>query len=272
MGTGRRRDAGRGARLALVAVLAAGALAAAPAASSHTSQNLSLYVYFGVAGDITVKLPDGTPLGVQSGAPTVIPAGYYSVVMLQPGCVSVSTFDLQGPGVNMINNLSTGEDVSQTVPVFLQPSSTYTWRNDANRSVVYTFVTSPDVVGTLPPNPLVKLPTKNPPNAPSGNSDVVGSAVAPFRGTLRGRVTAAGLPALSLQGRKVSTLRPGRYTIVVTDRSRVGGFELETGSHRPVTVTGRGFTGERSASVVLTAGGWTVLTGPGSRALKIRVA
>jgi hypothetical protein len=258
------------ARLALVTALAAGALVLAPVAWSHTSQNLSLYVYFGYTGDITVKLPDGSPLGVQNGAPTVIPAGYYSVVLLQPGCVSVSTFDLQGPGVNFANNLSTGEDVSQTVPVFLQPSSTYTWRNDANRSVVYTFVTSPDVVGTLPPNPLVKLPTKNPPNKPSGNSDVVGSGLVPFRGTLRGSVTAAGRPALSLKGREVSTLLPGRYTIVVTDRSHANGFALETGSRHIVTVTGTSFTGRRSASVDLTAGGWRVVGGRTPLELKVR--
>jgi hypothetical protein len=270
MGNRRRRDAARGARFALVAMLAVGAFAAVPVASSRSSQNLSLYVYFGNAGDITVKLPDGTPLGVQSGAPTVIPAGYYSVVMLQPGCVAVSTFDLQGPGVNLLDNLSTGEDVSQTVPVFLQPSSTYTWRNDANRAVTYTFATSSDVVGTPPPSALVALPTKSPRNAPSGNSDVVGSQVAQFQGTLRARVSTAGRLSLSLNGKSISTLRPGRYTIVVTDGSRVSGFVLKAGS-RSVTVTGGRFTGKRSTTVDLTAGGWTVLTRPGANTLEIHV-
>jgi hypothetical protein len=259
------------ARLALVAVLTAGALALVPVASSHRAQNLSMYVYFGISGDITVKLPDGSPLGVQSGAPPVIPAGYYSVVLLQPGCVSVSTFDLQGPGVNLANNLSTGEDVTQTVPVFLQPSSTYTWRNDANRAVVYTFATSPDVVGTLPPNPLVKLPTKNPPNAPSGNSDVVGSGIVPFRGTLRATLTSAGRLSLSLNGASISSLRHGRYRVVVVDRSGTRGLELQ-GPHHALTVTTVGFTGRRSASVNLTAGAWAVITRPGAEALKIRVA
>jgi hypothetical protein len=191
-------------------------------------------------------------------------------VLLQPGCVAVSTFDLQGPGVNLANNLSTGEDVTQTIPVFLQPSSTYTWRNDANRAAVYTFATGSEVVGTLPPNPLVKLPTKNPPNAPSGNSDIVGSQLVPFRGTLRGTLTASGKLSLSLNGKVISSLRHGRYKIVITDRSSKNGFALQ-GTHRALTVTSVGFTGRRSASVDLTAGRWSAVTRPGADALTIRV-
>ncbi len=96
--------------------------------------SLTLYVYFGYNNEISVRLADGTPVGTLNGTPTVIPAGYYTLSFQQPGCVQVPSFELQGPGVSVVDNLSGGEVTSATDPVNLQPSSTYTWRNDANRS------------------------------------------------------------------------------------------------------------------------------------------
>ena len=89
----------RSLRLGLAALLAAAALAAlalafAPGAGAVS---LSLDVSFSATGQISVTLPDGTPVGSTSGAPTVIPAGFYTVVLSAPGgCTELPYFDLEG--------------------------------------------------------------------------------------------------------------------------------------------------------------------------------
>ncbi len=171
----------RGSRLVLLAAcLAASLLVGAPAGQSRGSANLTLYVYFGYNNEISVRLADGTPVGTLNGTPTVIPAGYYTLSFQQPGCVQVPSFELQGPGVSVVDNLSGGEVTSATDPVNFQPSSTYTWRNDANRSLTYTFATSSAIVGTQPG--VVVHPALTSSNGASSNSDIVGSDVHSVQG------------------------------------------------------------------------------------------
>ena len=269
-----RADSHRGVshaiRLGVVIGLAAGVLAAAPGAQSRGSASLVLYVYFGYNNDISVKLADGTPIGTPSGAPTVIPSGNYTVALEQPGCVQVPSFELQGPGVNIISNLSGGEVTSATDPATLLPNSTYTWRNDANRSVVNTFVTSSTVVATPSPSPL-GVAASGGPNKPTTNTNIVGADVIPFRGTLTGTVTAAGKLTLAFKEERVATLRAGRYRIAVTDRSTTSGFMLETTTHRTLSISGTTFTGQRTGSVDLTAGRWLVMASRGKTAFSLIV-
>src|SRR5262245_60155275 len=68
----------------VVCLLAVGVLLA-PGAGARKDANLSLNVNYTAAGLVTVTLPDGTPVGSTSGAPTVIPAGYYSLNLSGPG-------------------------------------------------------------------------------------------------------------------------------------------------------------------------------------------
>jgi hypothetical protein len=66
--------------LSTVAAVAAGVvLVLAPAANAGRHATLSLTVTFTANGVVTVTLPDGTPVGSTGGAPTVIPAGYYTL-------------------------------------------------------------------------------------------------------------------------------------------------------------------------------------------------
>jgi hypothetical protein len=245
----------RGSQLALLAVLlGASLLVVAPAGQSRESVSLTLYVYFGYNNEISVRLADGTPVGTPNGTPTVIPAGYYTLSFEQPGCVQVPSFELQGPGVSVVNNLSGGEVTSATAPVNFQPSSTYTWRDDANRSVVYTFATSSSVVGTQS-GAVVHQPVSSA-NGDSSNSDIVGSAVKPLRGTLIGSVTESGKLSLAFQGKSVSHLAAGRYRFSLTDKSTTAGFVLAH-AHHTLSLTGMAFTGKHTGSIDLTAGTWT---------------
>jgi hypothetical protein len=65
-------------------------------------------------------------------------------------------------------------------------------------------------------------------------------------------------PGLSITvtkaGKKVTRLRPGRYTITVSDRSAAHDFFLTGPGIRNRRITGLGFTGRRSATVTLRRG------------------
>ena len=247
----------------------AGLFALAPSAQGRTAANLNLYVNFFPNGTISVTLADGTPVGSTSGTPTVIPAGFYSLVYSGPGgCSSLPVFHLTGPGTNVVANMLEGEATKATANANFLPTSTYTWSDDAFPSVVHSFSTSADVVGTPPAQS-----TTAPSAASAGvtSQDVVGSAIIPTRGKLAGALSAAGRLTLAFKGKSVGSLQAGRYTITVSDQSSSAGFALQKLRHTPVRVTGIGFIGSRSASVDLTPGTWVFAPSPGKRAYLVTV-
>jgi hypothetical protein len=254
--------------LAVIALsaLGAGLLAPAPAAQARGQANPSLEVSFASSGAISLTLPDGTPVGTASGAPTVIPAGFYTVVLSGPGgCNELPYFALDGPGVHIFDNMDLGE-VTATDNADLLPNSTYTWRDDGvNPAVVYTFVTSATVEGA-PPAPA----GSGAPPIPAGtrittsSQDLVGSAIVHARGTLVGTVGASGRLSLVYRGRGLSSLSSGRYVVSVTGRSASSGFLLGNAKHDVVRLTGAAFVGKHSFSVDLTAGQWFYSQGRGS--------
>jgi hypothetical protein len=251
-------------------VFVAGLLTLPPAAQGRSAANLSLKVTFVINGTITVTLGDGTPVGTTSGAPTVIPAGIYTLELSGPGgCAYLPFFELKGPGQEIMEDLTAGElDYTSRIVNFL-PSSTYTWRNSATPGVLHTFRTSPDVVGTAPPS---VLPSTGEHSTTVSNQDVVGSTRVPFRGTLTSAVTAAGRLTLAYKGKSVTKLKAGRYTIAVTDRSSSNGFMLKKkGQRAVVSVSGIAVVGKRSTSVRLTAGHWFVMARVGKKTYSIVV-
>ena len=257
-------------------MIAAGALVAATmlvpaAAHARTAANPAITVKFSLTGTITVTGPDGNPLGVTSGAPPVIPAGYYTVNLVGPGgCANIPYFELKGPGENIANNLTEGELDNDVVNAFLQPNSTYTWRNRDVPGNVFTFQTSSQVVGSPPPQAGPGgLASSN--HTTVSSTDLAGSAVLPFRGTLTGAVSAAGRLTLAFKGRSITALKAGRYTITVVDKSSTSGFFVQKTTH-PVTVTGAAFVGKKSASVRLTTGRWFFMPALGKQSFAINVS
>ena len=120
---------------------------------------------------------------------------------------------LAGPGVNLVTNMSYGEEPSESwVETFL-PSSTYTYRDDNRPGAVYTFqTTSTALVGTQGSGqaPLTSTtPQASSKTGKANSTDVVGSGVATVRGTLLGTVSAAGKLSLTSGGKTVSTLKAG---------------------------------------------------------------
>jgi hypothetical protein len=271
--TRRPRAGGPKRRVVATAIVAAAALAAvllAPSAGARTAANLSIDVSFFTNGTITVTLPSGSPVGTTAGSPTVIPAGYYAVLESGPGgCTSLPHFVLTGPGENIVDNLTEGEVTNFQYNAYFQPNSTYTWKDDANPGVVYTFATSGDIQGSAPAVPGhagIQAST----HGTAQSQDVLGSAVATSRGTLAGAVSASGALTLSFKGKPAATLAAGKYTLKVTDASKKSGFMLVKAKQK-VTVTGMAYVGKRTATVTLTAGRWSLETAPGGNATAITV-
>jgi hypothetical protein len=228
---------------------------------------LTLNVTFFANDTIAVTLADGTVVGSTSGAPTVIPAGYYTVQISGPMGLpnGLPYFQLTGPGVDLLSNLNEGGLDSWRDQVTLATSSTYTWTDDAIPGVVHTFVTS-SVVGGAAPTQAVS-PNKG---APTQGQDIVGSAVVPTRGTLTATVSKAGRPTVLLAGAPAGNLLAGTYRIAVTDRSPRAGLAVAKPGLTARNLTGVRFVGKRSVSLRLTPGRWTFTTGSGRESVVVR--
>ena len=219
-------------------------------------------VVFNANSTLTVTL-NGAQLGTSSGAPTVIPPGTYNMSLTDTALVSDVEFHLQGPGVNLISNMSYGEQISEVWVEVFAASSTYTWKDDFKPATVWTFVTSNAAsVGT--PNSgsagassgKSSTPISSGKTGKSSSTDVVGSAIVPFRGNLVGTVTASGAVSLKLSGKPVGNLKAGKYTFSIADGSKKAGFNLQQIKNSPITITTSAFTGKKRKTLTLKAGQW----------------
>src|SRR5580765_1954963 len=106
--TGPRVSWRRGARIFLVALVAA---VAGWAVSAALADPPVMYVVFRADHTFFAYLADGTPVGTTSGAPTVIPAGTYKLILDDTSETDMD-FDLAGPGVKLVTNMSHAEEGS----------------------------------------------------------------------------------------------------------------------------------------------------------------
>jgi hypothetical protein len=252
--------------------LIAGLLIVAPAAQSERAATPSLIVTFTATGAVSVALPSGAAVGSTSGAPTVIPAGYYTLVMNGPGeCINLPLFELKGPGVDIQDDMLGGETDTHALYANFLPNSTYTWHIDRNQSVVYTFKASTDSVGGAVATGSGSSSTSSGKTPKPTSQDITGSAVLPFRGTLTGGVSAAGTLTLAYKGKSVTSLKAGKYTIAVTDKSSSNGFMVEKVNHAATSVTGLAFVGKHTSTVQLTTGRWLFIPRTGKTSYSIAV-
>jgi hypothetical protein len=234
---------GAAAVAAALALLAAGVARADPPV---------LYVAWHPDRSLSAMLVDGTPVGSTSGSGTAIPAGTYKIQIDNSANVDI-VFDLAGPGVKLVDSLSNGEELAAAYTETFQPNSTYTFRDDNHPSVVWTFQTSTATVGVSSGQ---TTPTTTAPTGTQSSNDVVGSAIPPLRGAVRGTVGARGAVQLTFRGRPLPQLRAGRYRFTVTDASPDRGLELQRLHLRPQALTGTSFVGTRTVTLDLGPGRW----------------
>lgn len=253
-------------RLLTSAVVIVGALMLGPPAQAARTAAPTLVVNFTPTGVVSVTLPSGTPVGTTSGTPTTIPPGNYTLVLNGPGnCTPEPLFELKGPGVDLDSDMLGSEVNTYELYETFQPNATYTWHTDWNQSIVYTFTASGAFAGSTPA--ASGTSSSSAASSTPTSIGIVGSESVPFRGKLAAAVSATGKLTVTFGGRRVTSLKAGRYTLAVTDRSRTNGLVLQHTTHKAMTVAGTAFVGTRTVSVDLTAGRWLFMPRVGKTAL-----
>lgn len=242
-----------------------------PTAPAARTVSLSLYVSFFSNGSITMTSPDGSAVGTTSGSPTIVPAGYYTLVFSGPGgCTLLPNFRLSGPGANVITSLTEAQGQKNPTGIDLLPSSTYTWASDAVPGVVHTFATSAQVEGS-PPTAGTSSGTYSSSGKHVTSQDIVGSAVTPSRGKLDVTLSAAGKLALTYHGKSVRHLQAGKYMVVVIDSSPSKGLTVQKLESSLRSLSVPAFTGRRTTPVTLTSGRWLFADGGGAKPIAVVV-
>lgn len=92
----------------------------------------------------------------------------------------------------------------------------------------------------------------------------VSAAARPAATTLKGTVGPGFTISLTMNGKKVTKLAAGSYTIVVSDKAAIHNFviEEEKGGTFEKAITSVPFTGTKTATVKLTPGSWKVYCKP----------
>jgi len=234
------------------------------AADSTAADAPALYITFRPGPQrITVALANGTPVGTTSGAPTVIAPGLYNLFLDDSAAVEGPEFDLRGPGVNFVESMFYGEIPSASYTATFEPSSTYTWRNNEQPNVVFTFVTASSGGVTGPGGAGGTGSSTSKTGKPS--VDIVGSDIVPFRGALDAIVYKSGKLALTRNGKRVTYVKTGRYTFSVDDESSKYGFNLQVLRGKARTITGVAYVGSHDVTIALKPGRWFFFTPPRAR-------
>jgi hypothetical protein len=258
-------------RVQLALLIGATAFALSAPGSQAASPS-PLYVTYNANGNLSVSVAGGAALSSSS----AIPPGPYWVTFNNVSSSGgiVHKWHLSGPGVDLSSpgvdlsafaavDLGCNSSVEQYLEI-LQPSSIYTVQDDL-RPAIQPVVFRTSATGSSTSGQAGGSSPAGKSGSNVTNSDIVGSGLLPYRGSLAAAVSAAGKLSLTRGSRPVSStsLKAGRYTITVADGSAKVGFTLKKvePSTWTVVLTKAAFVGRRSIKVQLGAGRWTFFSG-----------
>ena len=217
---------------------------------SHAAVSQTIYAWFDVDGNLQFRYVDNSSVG------STVPPGTYQIVLNNNTADDYAVdhkFHIFGPGVDFTDPNGT---VQTTFSVTFQNGGAYTVQDDLDPADhKLTFVASSSA-------PASSGTTSTPASTPvSGStkptsSDIVGSEVVPFRGSLDAIVYAGGKLSLTRFGKVVSSLKAGRYTFSVDDESTSAGFVVQALHKQAVTVTSGRFKGNEDVTLTLKPGRW----------------
>jgi len=217
--------------------------------ASHAAWSQTLYAYFDVDGGLQFRYADSSNVG------STIPPGTYTINLNNNGADDLGIdhiFHIFGPGVDY---KSASVDTQATFTATFQAGATYTIQDDLDPKDIHQTI----LATTAPPASPAASTTKSTPTSGSTkptSSDIVGSEVVPFRGSLDAIVYAGGKLSLTRFGKVVSSLKTGRYTFSVDDESRSAGFIVQALHRKAVTVTSGRFKGNQDVTLTLKPGRW----------------
>ena len=165
-------------------------------------------------------------------------------------------FHLTGPGMNLSSDLLPCENPRELQEMTFRPSSTYTYEDSRHPELGRVVFSTSGEGSSSETSSGASGPSTGKSTGSVSNSSAIGTGIVPFRGTLLGTVGAAGKLTLSHKGKRVSSLKPGRYKIAVDDRTPKGGFTIRRPNRKTVTVTGSSFVGKHTVTLQLKAGEW----------------
>ena len=216
---------------------------------SNAAVSQTIYAWFDVDGNLNVRYVDNSNVG------STIPPGTYQIILNNNTADDYAVdhkFHLFGPGINYTPPAGA---VQTTFSVTFQAGGTYTVQDDLDPADHHL-----TIVATNAP-PATSTGSTSTTTTPSGStkptsSDIVGSEAVPFRGSLDGIVFGNGALTLSRLGKKVSSLRAGRYTFFVDDESKTRGFSVQQLGKKAIVVTTGSFKGTHDATIALKPGQW----------------
>jgi hypothetical protein len=269
----------RAALCALVLGLAGLALGTGAGAGSALP---TIYVDYGPTCTFMLSADGGTTMTSSAAPGPIIPPGAYQVLITNPNPADTDydvadcdppRFSLGGPGVAFTTEFI-GEhfDTTETT-VTLLPSSTYVAEdvNDPGLSERMFSTAATGSSGSLVAGSGAGQTGAGQTAAGQVQPALVGSARLAVRGTLRASLTASGHVILLRGGKRVVSIPHGRWSVVAVDRSARGELFLAKLHHPALTVTGKAFTGTRTAKLMLTSGTWRLSSASG-RAIEFRVS
>ncbi len=243
---------------AICGILALGAVSLLAAVPVRAAVSQTIHVGVDADGAITMTFADGTPIGSATQPGTQIPAGSYQLVVSEniDDQGDQHAFHLRGPGVDVATSSTQG--VQSTTTVTFAAASVYSFVDDDVPTRAPTYFSTPGAVASTTGTGTATTTTAVTGGSTPSSSDPVGSeAVAPLRGTLTAAVSAAGAVTLRFHGMVVTSLRAGRYTFVVTDRSGTAGFVVQQTGATLLALTSTTFVGTKHHIVTLRAGHWS---------------
>jgi hypothetical protein len=219
-------------------------------------------LYVNYTAPTTVQVTVGGTI-VRSGGS--IPAGLYTVIVYDDGYNSNPRFAMSGPGVSINSDLnSTGmgvDGVSTFGPYTFPASASYTVQQAGGTAV--SFSTTAAAGGSSGSGSSGGSSSGGSSGSSGGSSSGTktssagsSSTATKMMGTLKAAVSVSGKGTLTFAGKAAKTLKAGRYTVSVDDRSKKAGLILGQTAKHPMTLSAATLVGKSSHSVTLSAGKW----------------
>jgi hypothetical protein len=250
----------------ILAAALGGALALCGAAAGRDAVLPSLYVHYTINCTFTITDDAGKPVGA-------LAPGTYQVVVSTPvdfggeyvsgpgdmtACGGSVKFQFSGPGVSVQTTLDDGDASYDSLTAVLKPSSTYT-AQDLNqpsvaRAVISTLASGTPAAPALPASSGgTKTTSKTKTASQTGAANVL-------RGSLNASVTGAGKLTLTRNGKPVTSVKTGKWTFSVDDKSATAGFRIQALHRAAQTLTTGSFVGSSKHTITLAPGRWSFFT------------
>jgi len=244
---------------AVLAVAALAAVGARAAFSSHAAVSSTMHAYVHEDASIGLTFDDGTAVGNQASTAPTIPAGTYTIRVVDDAFTH--NFHLGGPGVDVGTTI--GGTGTPTFTVTLQPGATYRYQCDDHPDFMYGAFTTSGGGGSSGGSTSGGSSGGSSSSGGGTVSNTGTSNTGALSGTLVGSVKTAGKLTLSSGGSPVAKLKAGRYKITVADKSPARSFVVQAKGRSAVTISGVSFVGNHSVTLTLTAGQWSFYTSAG---------